>query len=221
HQREVGRRLIVPMIADALVDHAEVVQHLVWPVVLRLQMPHDVWKTVPADPKRRDAVRGGLAAHRAREEPGSEAALERRGQVARDPRRRVCFGERGMLVRRRCRQLSLHASSVRDQMESGVRRVRCPVRSARRSSRKLRTGARVTPCGPTTHERGRRSVPTACCSSVSPSISASGRGGHPGTYTSTGMKLSTPCTTLYTSNMPPEFAHEPIEMTQRGSIICS
>ena len=35
-----------------------------------------------------------------------------------------------------------------------------------------------------------------CDSSSSPSMSASGRGGQPGTYTSTGRKLSTPCTTL-------------------------
>ncbi len=48
-----------------------------------------------------------------------------------------------------------------------------------------------------------------------------GLGGQPCTYRSTGRKVSTPCTTLYTSYMPPELAQEPMEMTQRGSIIWS
>ena len=51
-------------------------------------------------------------------------------------------------------------------------------------------------------------------------MSAVGGGGQPSTYTSTGRNESTPWTTLYTSNMPPELAQEPMEMTQRGSIIC-
>src|SRR5690606_23947734 len=184
-------------------------------------MPQHVRDALLVEPQRRDSVRRRLAAGAGREEPGAESSFERAGEIARDGRAAggLCLRP-GVLVRMRCRQVPLHRS-FRDQTVSGVRSVRWLVRSARFSSRKLRTGARVTPCGPTTHDSGLRSVPTTCCSSVSPSISASGRGGQPGTYTSTGMKLSTPCTTLYTSNMPPEFAHEPIEMTQRGSIICS
>ena len=42
-------------------------------------------------------------------------------------------------------------------------------------------GGRSTPCGPITQLRGRRSVPTALCNSVTPSRNASGRGGQPGT----------------------------------------
>ena len=41
----------------------------------------------------------------------------------------------------------------------------------------------------------------------------SGRGGQPGTYTSTGMIVSMPCTTAYESNMPPVDAQAPMEMT--------
>src|SRR5205823_1336999 len=56
----------------------------------------------------------------------------------------------------------------------------------------------------------------------SPSMRASGRGGQPGTYTSTGTTVSTPCSVEYESqNSPPEFAHWPMEMTHFGSGICS
>src|SRR6185437_3825863 len=58
------------------------------------------------------------------------------------------------------------------------------------------SSGRSTPCGPTTQLNGRRSLPTEFCSSSRPSRKASGRGGQPGTYTSTGRNLSTPCTTL-------------------------
>ena len=51
---------------------------------------------------------------------------------------------------------------------------------------------------------------------------ASGRGGQPGTYTSTGMIWSTPLVTEYESQYgPPQLAHEPIEITYFGSGICS
>ena len=53
-------------------------------------------------------------------------------------------------------------------------------------------------------------------------MNASGRGGQPGTYTSTGMIWSTPLVTEYESQYgPPQFAHEPIEITYFGSGICS
>src|SRR6266849_4299784 len=58
-----------------------------------------------------------------------------------------------------------------------------------------------------------RSVIIFSCSLSKPSVSASGRGGQPGTYTSTGRILSTPSQTEYASwNSPPQLAHEPIEM---------
>src|SRR5215510_4653909 len=52
-----------------------------------------------------------------------------------------------------------------------------------------------------------------------PSISASGRGGHPGTYTSTGTTKSTPLTTLYPylKYGPPPTVHAPMAMTYLGS----
>ena len=60
------------------------------------------------------------------------------------------------------------------------------------------------------------------CSITMPWMNASGRGGQPGTYTSTGMIWSTPLVTEYESQYgPPQFAHEPIEMTYLGSGICS
>src|SRR4029079_15005283 len=53
-------------------------------------------------------------------------------------------------------------------------------------------------------------------------MNASGRGGQPGTYTSTGMTWSTPFVTEYESQYgPPQLAHEPIEITYFGSGICS
>ena len=46
--------------------------------------------------------------------------------------------------------------------------------------------------------------------------------GQPGTYTSTGMIWSTPLVTEYESQYgPPQFAHDPIEITYFGSGICS
>ena len=51
-------------------------------------------------------------------------------------------------------------------------------------------------------------------------MSASGRGGQPGTYTSTGNSLSTPSTTAYwpgKTKGPPEMAQLPIAMTHLGS----
>src|SRR3982074_3016415 len=53
-------------------------------------------------------------------------------------------------------------------------------------------------------------------------INASGRGGQPGTYTSTGKKLSTPGTVEYEPWYgPPAVAHTPIEITYFGSAIWS
>src|SRR5437588_680583 len=52
-------------------------------------------------------------------------------------------------------------------------------------------------------------------------INCSGRGGQPGTYMSTGMNRSIPCTTQYVSNTPPDDAQAPIEMHHLGSGICS
>src|SRR5690606_37737255 len=80
---------------------------------------------------------------------------------------------------------------------------------------------RITPCSPIVQLKGRVSLPTLSDSKSKPSMNASGRGGHPGTYTSTGRNLSTPCTTLYMSYIPPELAHDPMEITHLGSIICS
>src|SRR5204863_4233295 len=51
---------------------------------------------------------------------------------------------------------------------------------------------------------------------------ASGRGGQPGTYTSIGMNWSTPLVTEYESQYgPPQFEHDPNEMTYLGSGIWS
>src|SRR5215475_320303 len=51
---------------------------------------------------------------------------------------------------------------------------------------------------------------------------ASGRGGQPGTYTSTGMSWSTPFVTEYESQYgPPQFEHAPNEITYFGSGISS
>ena len=55
-----------------------------------------------------------------------------------------------------------------------------------------------------------------------PSSSASGRGGQPGTYTSTGTIWSTPFVTEYESQYgPPQLEQEPNEITYFGSGICS
>src|SRR5439155_10089372 len=55
-----------------------------------------------------------------------------------------------------------------------------------------------------------------------PSVSASGRGGQPGTYTSTGITLSTPSHTEYASwKSPPQLAQLPIDTTYFGSGIWS
>src|SRR3954447_18523471 len=55
-----------------------------------------------------------------------------------------------------------------------------------------------------------------------PCSSASGRGGQPGTYTSTGMIWSTPFVTQYESQYgPPQLEQAPKEMTYFGSGICS
>src|SRR5262249_23773965 len=52
--------------------------------------------------------------------------------------------------------------------------------------------------------------------SMSDCSSCSGRGGQPGTYTSTGINRSMPCTTAYVSNTPPLDAQAPIEMHHFG-----
>src|SRR5262245_23174292 len=60
------------------------------------------------------------------------------------------------------------------------------------------------------------------CNSIVPWISVSGRGGHPGTYTSTGTMPSTPGSTLYESiYSPPVMAQAPIAITYFGSGIWS
>src|ERR687884_2323364 len=60
------------------------------------------------------------------------------------------------------------------------------------------------------------------CSRRMPCSSASGRGGQPGTYTSTGMIWSTPLVTEYESQYgPPQLEQEPNEMTYLGSGIWS
>src|SRR6266480_3792555 len=69
---------------------------------------------------------------------------------------------------------------------------------------------------------GHRCSQLASRSSRKPWTSASGRGGQPGTYTSTGMIWSTPLVTEYESQYgPPQLAHAPIEITYFGSGICS
>src|SRR5208283_5027597 len=83
-----------------------------------------------------------------------------------------------------------------DHTSSVSRRVVIFCREGCNRSRIEGIGARVVSCGPTTQLNGRRSVPTACRNNSSPSRNASGRGGQPGTQTSTGRNLSTPCTTL-------------------------
>src|ERR1051326_6005208 len=49
-------------------------------------------------------------------------------------------------------------------------------------SRNEGEGRRSTPCGPTTQLKGLRSVPTAFCRSIRPSMKASGRGGQPDAF---------------------------------------
>src|SRR5919197_3903898 len=61
-----------------------------------------------------------------------------------------------------------------------------------------------------------------CWRRTMPCSSASGRGGQPGTYTSTGMIWSTPLVTQYESQYgPPQLEQAPKEMTYLGSGICS
>src|SRR3954462_13522339 len=59
------------------------------------------------------------------------------------------------------------------------------------------------------------------CNRMIPSINASGRGGQPGTYTSTGTTRSTPLTTLYPylKYGPPPTVQAPIAITYFGSAI--
>src|SRR5919106_4210824 len=53
-------------------------------------------------------------------------------------------------------------------------------------------------------------------------MSPSGRGGQPGTYTSTGITRSTPCTTLYERlKRPPDVVQSPMATHHLGSGICS
>src|SRR5690606_14131484 len=61
---------------------------------------------------------------------------------------------------------------------------------------------------------------TISCSFRTPSKIASGRGGQPGTYTSTGIISSIPCKTEYVSKIPPLDAQPPTAITQRASAIC-
>src|SRR5690606_16365112 len=61
---------------------------------------------------------------------------------------------------------------------------------------------------------------TISCNRITPSRIASGLGGQPGTYTSTGITSSIPCNTEYVSNIPPLEAQAPTAITQRGSAIC-
>ena len=86
--------------------------------------------------------------------------------------------------------------SMENYTSSGLRNVVAAVLSACRRSRMLGMDGLTTSCGPTIRLRGLRSRPTASCRRRSPCTKASGRGGQPGTYTSTGRNLSTPCTTL-------------------------
>src|SRR5262249_1927059 len=78
------------------------------------------------------------------------------------------------------------------QISSGGLRVVSFSRKGRFRSRREGFGSFSTPCGPITQLNGRRSVLTAFESRTRPSSQASGRGGHPGPYTSTGTMLSTP-----------------------------
>src|SRR5262245_5870691 len=67
------------------------------------------------------------------------------------------------------------------QTSSGERNVDACRLSDRFNSFMDGGSGRITPCGPAIQLNGRRSFPTACWSSVSPSINALGLGGHPGT----------------------------------------
>ncbi len=83
--------------------------------------------------------------------------------------------------------------------------------------------ARFGCCRPATSNSCPRNVPSRwilSCKSMIDWSSCSGRGGQPGTYISTGMKRSIPCTTQYVSNTPPVEAQAPIEMHHFGSCIC-
>src|SRR5687768_10078338 len=88
-----------------------------------------------------------------------------------------------------------------------------------------RSPTRLGSDSPTMMTRSLRStVPSLrilSCSRINPYSNASGRGGQPDTYTSTGTILSTPCSTLYVGNGPPAFEQLPIEMTHLGSGIWS
>ena len=69
---------------------------------------------------------------------------------------------------------------------------------------------------------GRFSAPIFSCNLRIPCSSASGRGGQPGTYTSTGTIWSTPLVTQYESQYgPPQLEQAPKEITYFGSGICS
>jgi len=67
------------------------------------------------------------------------------------------------------------------------------------------------------------SLPTFFLNLITASKIASGLGGHPGRYKSTGIYLSTPLTAVVESalNIPPVMVHAPIAITYFGSGICS
>ena len=67
------------------------------------------------------------------------------------------------------------------------------------------------------------SLPTFFLNLITASKIASGLGGHPGRYKSTGINLSTPLTAVVESalNIPPVIVQAPMAITYFGSGICS
>src|SRR6185437_2223532 len=164
---EIARRLRVAVHTHALVDRRKVIQHGIRRLYSVLEKLHYFTHIGRGNPGGGNLIASGLANQRQIRESLLNLVND---------------------VRLQDWQF-LHTSSTG---RSVLARCRC----GRFRSRNEGMGARSTPCGPTTQLKGRRSSPTACCSKSKPSINASGRGGQPGTYTSTGRNLSTTWTTL-------------------------
>src|ERR1019366_5073125 len=167
NNREVVVRLAIAVLPCPVVNRSEVVQH---PIRLRnliLEITQQVVDVVLGCPVGRNAVARRLWCEHTLADLVLESFVNGR------------IGDSGHI-----------------QTSSGERRVATFSRSARLRSRIDGSWGGSPPFGPTTQLNGLRSLPTAFCSSIRPSRKASGRGGQPGTYTSTGRNLSTPWTTL-------------------------
>src|SRR5665213_1142191 len=171
HDCEVAGRLPFAVHPHTLVDGREVVKHPVRLVHFLLEVTEHIVRVLPLDPAGRDSVRGGL---------------QRQRISAKLPPQPV-HNASGLNT-----AVSNHHFQTSSLLLSTV--ARC--RSFRLRSRREGSGGRDVACEPATQLKGLRSLTTAFCKSSNPSSKASGRGGHPGTYASTGRNLSTPCTTL-------------------------